>query len=53
MEKKRGRIRVYASAADRHRAYRLRLGIKVRKAVNLAESTVCEGTQAQEADPAA
>lgn len=41
MDSKRGgRVRVYASAQDRHRAFRLRRGVKVKKPVVLADRSV-------------
>lgn len=48
MTKKRGRARVYATAADRHRAYRLRLGIRVSKPVALAASEVAKTDKGDE-----
>jgi hypothetical protein len=48
MTKKRGRVRVYASAEDRHRAYRLRLGIKVVKPVTMADGSVKETDKCDE-----
>jgi hypothetical protein len=37
---KRGRKRIYASPADRHRAYRERLGMNVKKPIALADGGI-------------